>query len=475
MSMVLMPMIITFLSQLLSKLEHIRLHNLYYYFIDFDYRNMFYNSHQVILKGERIRSICDYSGDLHVKESFSNTFNALWNYLMEKEHGKSVYEVTELPTSNENDNTFYYISQNRCFLIHKDLEIYGKTIINQEIHEKKRGNGSTTSQYIDIEIFSYVSSTDIIKQFLQELTCIYTEKMRKKHESKQYIYNIKQIDGEDYYDDCWNEEPFNSTRSFDNLFFEQKNMFMQKMNFFLENKDWYYEKGIPYTLGIGLYGPPGTGKTSLIKAIAQHTKRHIICLPMKLFKTRKQLYRFFYESRYNRKHVKDSIDFDKKIVVIEDIDCLGDIVLKREYRSKKKNVSSTMYKKERTYEYDSDNNEHEKTVIKIEQPDPITLDDILNMWDGIRETPGRILIITSNHYDRLDPALTRPGRIDIEMEMTKLSKKTLSEIYFHLYKKNIPLKQLNQIEDYKWSPAEIINLYSQNKENPSEFLKKIII
>ncbi len=64
------------------------------------------------------------------------------------------------------------------------------------------------------------------------------------------------------------------------------------------------------------------------------------------------------------------------------------------------------------------------------------------MWDGIRETPGRILIITSNHYDKLDPALTRPGRIDIEMEMSKLTKKTLCQIIFHLYNKKIPLKQI---------------------------------
>ena len=56
------------------------------------------------------------------------------------------------------------------------------------------------------------------------------------------------------------------------------------------------------------------------------------------------------------------------------------------------------------------------------------------MWDGIRETPGRILIITSNHYNKLDPALTRPGRIDIELEMSKLSRKH-SAIYIRIYTK----------------------------------------
>ena len=48
--------------------------------------------------------------------------------------------------------------------------------------------------------------------------------------------------------------------------------------------------------------------------------------------------------------------------------------------------------------------------------DKITLSFILNIIDGIRETPGRILIITSNNYNCLDPALIRPGRIDINLE-----------------------------------------------------------
>ena len=95
------------------------------------------------------------------------------------------------------------------------------------------------------------------------------------------------------------------------------------------------------------------------------------------------------------------------------------------------------------------------------------------MWDGIRETPGRILIITSNHYNKLDPALTRPGRIDIELEMSKLSRKTFSNIYTHLYEKKIPLKYLSKIEENKWTPAEIINLYLQHKEDSKKFINAI--
>ena len=134
------------------------------------------------------------------------------------------------------------------------------------------------------------------------------------------------MDHEDYYQECWNESIFTTTRSFDNLFFDNKTRLLNQIDFFLHNKEWYYKKGIPYTLGIGLSGEPGTGKTSIIKAIAKYTDRHIVNLSMKLFKTRGQLYKFFFENTYNRKNIDDSITFDKKIIVIEDIDCLGDIV-----------------------------------------------------------------------------------------------------------------------------------------------------
>jgi len=89
----------------------------------------------------------------------------------------------------------------------------------------------------------------------------------------------------------------------------------------------------------------------------------------------------------------------------------------------------------------------------------ITLDDILNMWDGIRETPGRILIMTSNHYHDLDPALIRPGRIDISHEMKNASYQTIRNLYEHLFNQKIDEQTLLLIKEYFYSPAELINIY----------------
>merc|ERR1711862_960630 len=44
--------------------------------------------------------------------------------------------------------------------------------------------------------------------------------------------------------------------------------------------------------------------------------------------------------------------------------------------------------------------------------DKLNLSGLLNVLDGVVDTPDRILIMTTNHPEQLDPALIRPGRID---------------------------------------------------------------
>ena len=118
--------------------------------------------------------------------------------------------------------------------------------------------------------------------------------------------------------------------------------------------------------------------------------------------------------------------------------------------------------------------EGEKKVYKGPMPtDPITLDDILNIWDGIQEHSGRIMIITSNHYDKLDPALVRPGRIDVKLEMSHLSKSTIQTIYKHLYEKNIPTNMIKKIPEYRYTPAKIMNMYLNNQDNEKAFLNEL--
>jgi mitochondrial chaperone BCS1 len=47
----------------------------------------------------------------------------------------------------------------------------------------------------------------------------------------------------------------------------------------------------------------------------------------------------------------------------------------------------------------------------------VTLSGLLNALDGVSSRDGRVLFMTTNHPERLDPALIRPGRVDRKAEL----------------------------------------------------------
>ena len=139
----------------------------------------------------------------------------------------------------------------------------------------------------------------------------------------------------------WYEYPFISHKRFDNgMFFDNKQYLLDKLDFFLNNKAWYEKNGVPHTLGLGLWGSVGTGKTSVIKCMANYLNRHIIIIPLNKIKTQAQFMEAFNEETYNKDNAKNSIGFDKKIIVFEDIDCMIDIVKDRGQKTQQKSAGS---------------------------------------------------------------------------------------------------------------------------------------
>ncbi|KAJ0646037.1 putative ATPase, AAA-type, core, P-loop containing nucleoside triphosphate hydrolase [Helianthus annuus] len=51
---------------------------------------------------------------------------------------------------------------------------------------------------------------------------------------------------------------------------------------------------------------------------------------------------------------------------------------------------------------------------------PVTLSGFLNFIDGLWSSCGdqRIIVFTTNHKEKLDPALLRPGRMDVHINMS---------------------------------------------------------
>ena len=95
----------------------------------------------------------------------------------------------------------------------------------------------------------------------------------------------------------------------------------------------------------------------------------------------------------------------------------------------------------------------------------LTLSCLLNLLDGILETPGRIIIMTSNYPQKLDRALIRPGRIDLLCEFTKCTHDMIIKFFEKFYDITLSEEEREKVQrtpPYKYSPAEMTRIMFEN-------------
>lgn len=445
-----------------------------------NYNNKLY---KLIIEGEKTIKIATWNAIQ--TDTYSENFVAFMDFIENNKFNniKNIEEdvnanIDNYISDNNNNNkkknkTFFSVNQDNYFNIDKD--IYCK-IVKRKSNTEDDGK---TKHYVksfntDIELVSFNKNTYELRNFIHDITEKYKTKIQEARNNKKYIYTIKNVTNEDDIKTInWHEHEFNSNKTFDNLFINNKENILKQINFFQNNKDWYCKKGNPYTLGIGLYGPPGTGKTSFIKALSKMLNRHLIVIPLNKLNTEEQLYDAFYENEYNKKNSKE-INFQDKIICFEDIDCMSDIVNNRKNKNCDLQFISNL--PEVICDTESDDNDNKKSYKKVvikNKEKEISLSYLLNLLDGIVEHPGRIVILTSNHYDKLDPALVRPGRIDIEIELNKASVNQINDFYNYYYNTNIPKEKLKLLKNNVISPCEIVNIYGSST-NKKDFLNRIV-
>lgn len=346
------------------------------------------------------------------------------------------------------------------------------------------------------EVYSYRYDIHELHKFVKKVTDEY--KMEQANQLGKHIYFFDEQhvdvpigpDGQPRLDRApkylkFSKAQFNTNKSLNNLYGSHLEGAKKQVWRFIKDPQWYERKGRPYTMGILLHGPPGSGKTSFIKAIAKVTGRYIFNLKLRSTTTQTQLTRLFFEEDVhimeNGSESTVKIPLDKRIYVIEDIDSLTDVVLDRRIqqermldRIRKRNGHNAAITQTKSGPANASNgstpigaaidpvgvgsgmSSDEQLALERmmgeeqdRHPDALNLSFLLNLLDGILETPGRVLIATTNHPEQLDPALIRPGRIDLDIEVgycnTEMVTEMLSGFFEHPVK--LPSEFINNYQD----------------------------
>lgn len=175
----------------------------------------------------------------------------------------------------------------------------------------------------------------------------------------------------DSYDD-WVERGRLRKRLLPSLFLEDglAETLLSDARGFLEAEHWYAQRGIPWRRGFLLHGPAGTGKTSLVKALASELNLNLCLVNLA-------------SERVTDDSLAELLACapPRSLLLFEDIDALF--------------AGRT----------------------QLAAAPKLTFSGLLNAIDGVAAQEGRLLVMTTNHPEQLDPALIRPGRVDRQVEI----------------------------------------------------------
>ncbi|CAI0642265.1 unnamed protein product [Colletotrichum noveboracense] len=176
-------------------------------------------------------------------------------------------------------------------------------------------------------------------------------------------------------------------------------------------RKWYSNRGIPWRRGYLLTGPPGTGKSSLSLALAGFFKMRIYIVSLNSISANEENLATLFAELPRR-----------CVVLLEDIDTAG-LTHTREdstaENSDAKEGSSDMVPGQTT----------PGNATTTTNSSRLSLSGLLNILDGVASQEGRVLIMTTNHVEKLDKALIRPGRVDLVVKFTLADEEIIGSIF----------------------------------------------
>lgn len=330
------------------------------------------------------------------------------------------------------------------------------------IFRRDRGRGQdlgimSVSEKEEITISCFGRNPNVLKELLLEARSQFI----KRDERKTLIYRGTTRPGSS--EPVWQRAMARESRPFSTVILNEKKKqdLIEDVTDYLNpaTRRWYANRGIPYRRGYLLYGPPGTGKSSLSLALAGFFKMRIYIVSLSsITSTEENLATLF-------------ADLPRRcVVLLEDIDTAG----------------LTHTRDEDGSEYgDSKGGDTTEPKGKSGSKTPevpafrLSLSGLLNILDGVASQEGRVLIMTTNHLEKLDKALIRPGRVDNIVEFGLADSDMIAAIFRAIFApleadaSPSALQRVNTADLQAADPAEVVARAASEKLKREKTIAKI--